>query len=101
MQITIPLYPEFRPLELHDKPVFDNAFKSNPPEISEYTFTNLYAWRKAYDLKVSKYGEFLILSCCEVATAFYPPIGPVAGTGEAVKRILLDTRSRFARSGIC
>lgn len=72
----IPLYPEFKKIELSDKPAFDDAFKRSPPEISEYTFTNLYAWRRAYDLEVSSRDGFLIVLCRNPEQAFFPPAGP-------------------------
>jgi hypothetical protein len=46
--MKIPSYPLFEPLEKPHKPIFDLAFKNNPPEISEFTFINLYSWRHAY-----------------------------------------------------
>lgn len=33
------------PIALASKPLFDLLFAANPPEISEHTFTNLFAWR--------------------------------------------------------
>ncbi|MGO8879930.1 MAG: DUF2156 domain-containing protein [Desulfomonilaceae bacterium] len=35
-------------LTIEDKPIFDDFFRSDPPEASEYTFTNLFMWRKKY-----------------------------------------------------
>jgi hypothetical protein len=35
-------------LSIEDKPIFDDFFRSDPPEASEYTFTNLFMWRKKY-----------------------------------------------------
>lgn len=73
----IPGYPSFRPIELGDKPVFDEAFTRASPLMSEYTFTNLYSWREAYRLQVSALGTALILSSQAVAPACYlEPAGP-------------------------
>lgn len=37
---------DFRPLELGDKPVFDEFLAEDPPRASELTFTNLFMWRR-------------------------------------------------------
>ena len=34
-----------KPLEITDKELFEGYFEQYPPEISEYSFTNLYMWR--------------------------------------------------------
>ncbi len=69
-------YPDFSPLALEDKPLFDRAFKADPPQVSEFTFTNLYAWRNVYGFMVS------LLSDCIVFYAqaggerkFFCPVG--------------------------
>ncbi len=51
--MTAPLVDEleslnFKPISITDKELFDNYFSKYPPEISEYTFTNLYMWRDYY-----------------------------------------------------
>ncbi|MFA5099735.1 MAG: phosphatidylglycerol lysyltransferase domain-containing protein [Candidatus Omnitrophota bacterium] len=95
--MRIPEYPVFRPLELEDKAVLDDAFKRNPPENSEYTFTNLYCWRQAHGFSLSRMEDLLILSSQERgARAYYPPIGP-GDAHKAVIKILLDTGGRFVR----
>lgn len=82
-------YPSFRPLEKCDKAVFDEAFKRYPPEISEFTFTNLYAWKEIYKLNVSILDSALILrSGANNKPGFFPPIG--ADVKKAAK-IILET----------
>jgi hypothetical protein len=39
---------DFKPIELGDKPLFDEVFASDPPTTSELTFTNLFMWRLRY-----------------------------------------------------
>lgn len=76
----IPIYPEFRPLQISDGPAFHKLFKQYPPIISEYTFTNLFAWMHPYDFHVSRRNEMLV-----ILTKFcgrgglYPPVGPWDG----------------------
>jgi hypothetical protein len=42
-------FPQYKQIELSDKPLFDKIFAKIQPEISEYTFTNLYMWRNHYN----------------------------------------------------
>jgi len=69
-------YPNFIPLEIGQIELFRQAFKNNPPKISEFTFTNLYSWREAYKTKVSILEDFIILrSESEDRSRFFDPIG--------------------------
>jgi len=75
--MDIPRFPESRAIDLGDKTRFDAAFAADPPAISEFTFTNLYAWRDAYGLKVSELDEFLVVSAeYDGARGFFKPAGP-------------------------
>lgn len=91
----IDMYPKFRELGISDAAVFNQAFKDNPPEISEFTFTNLYSWRRAYSVKVSLWDDLIILcSESEGRKRFFNPIG----TGDikaAVEKILKDSGGFF------
>ena len=42
--MEIPRYPHFREIHLEDKNFFKDFLTSSTPEISEYTFTNLFIW---------------------------------------------------------
>jgi len=76
-------------LELDDKSLFDEYFSKYPPETSEFTFTNLFIWRKYYNLLFIEWNEHLLifsntffkkrkapLSNGLDAILFFPPIGP-------------------------
>ena len=39
---------DFKPIEIQDKPLFDEFLRKDPPRISELTFTNLFIWRHHY-----------------------------------------------------
>ena len=85
MITNLPVYPHFRPLELTDAAVFDKAFREYPPTISEFTFTNLYAWRRAYGFSVSLLEDNLIIvSESKGKKKFLLPIGP------GVKKSLIE-----------
>jgi hypothetical protein len=72
----VPEFPEFRDLTLENKPLFDHAFTQFPPQISEFTFTNLFIWRQAYQIKVSRFRTLLcLLSDRGESSFFFPPIG--------------------------
>ena len=39
---------DFKPIEIQDKPLFDEFLRKDPPQVSELTFTNLFIWRHHY-----------------------------------------------------
>ena len=78
-----------KPIELGDKELFDKFFKIYPPEMSEFTFTNLFMWRNFYNFLFIESSEHLILFSREYFKKhmplsplnkenlfFLPPIGP-------------------------
>ena len=90
-------YPQFRALQLADAGIFDRAFARRAPEISEFTFTNLYAWRGAYKLQAAVFEQLLIVrSDAEKQKRFFEPIG-VGDIRGAVEYILKDTGAVFIR----
>lgn len=60
--MTIPEFPQSRDITLEDKIIFDQAFSARPPELSTYTFTNIFAWRVPYNTKLSRIGDCMVLS---------------------------------------
>ena len=91
-------YPQFRPLDLDCKPIFDAAFKDYPPQISEFTFTNLYSWRQVYGYQFCLLKDALILRADTGKAAFFlPPIGRPGTLAGPVKQILLETNIPFCR----
>ncbi len=73
---NIPEFPKFKDLSLEEKPLFDTLFTLFPPVISEFTFTNLFIWRYAYQLKISRFKNFIcLLSDQGENSFFFPPIG--------------------------
>jgi len=59
--MIIPSYPSARALELDDKSFFDNLFHSLQPSISEFSFGNLFLFRRAHDYRLSKIGDSHII----------------------------------------
>jgi hypothetical protein len=85
----IPEFPQFKELSLKEKPLLDEAFTQFPPVISEFTFTNLFIWRHAYQIKISRLQNFLCLLAERGEDPFY---FSVIGEGDMVEccRILFQ-----------
>lgn len=102
MMAHLPDFPLFRPLSLEDKPLLDSAFQQFPPTNSEFTFTNLFIWRHAYHIKISRLQQFI---CLFAEKGDHPFFFPPIGEGEMITccRILLQSMrqkgisSRLAR----
>jgi len=72
----VPEFPQLKDLTLEDKPLCDQLFTRFPPVISEFTFTNLFIWRYAYQIKICRLQNFLcLLSEQGESSFFFPPIG--------------------------
>ncbi|MBM4279030.1 MAG: DUF2156 domain-containing protein [Deltaproteobacteria bacterium] len=73
---NVPEFPLFKDLSIEDKPLLDVTFSQFPPLISEFTFTNLFLWRHAYQLKLSRFQNFLCLFAeNREHPFFFSPIG--------------------------
>ncbi|HTG81779.1 MAG TPA: DUF2156 domain-containing protein [Geobacteraceae bacterium] len=86
--MDIPAYPESRPLELADKPLLDGIFATLQPRISEFTFANLYLFRKAHAYRLSMVGDAPVLlgKGYDGAPYFLPPLA--GAIGAAAERLL-------------
>ncbi|MCW4040306.1 MAG: phosphatidylglycerol lysyltransferase domain-containing protein [Candidatus Bathyarchaeota archaeon] len=79
MMNSLPMYPTFRQIGLQDKAFLDRAFKRWAPNISEYTFTNLFIWRETNPTLLSRMNDtILIKRFNQEMNQFhlFPPIGP-------------------------
>jgi hypothetical protein len=79
-----------KPIEITHKTLFDEYFQKYPPEISEFTFTNLFMWRNYYNFLFIEFNEHLVLFSYDYLKNrrkpintdsgdyiyFFPPIGP-------------------------
>ena len=61
IQSPIPQYPLFVPINMGMKEDIDSLLSKLPDGISEFTFLNLYIFRKIYNYTVSKYKDMLII----------------------------------------
>jgi uncharacterized protein len=87
-------FQDFKPLELHDKAIFDDFFAQDPPETSELTFTNLFMWRYRYRPLWRIWGNCLLIIIHEYGelVSALPPVG----MGD--KRAALDFIARYLKS---
>jgi hypothetical protein len=82
-----PYFPQTRPIVLEDKVLCSPLFKQYPPLISEFTFTNLFAWRRAYQFAVSQLDGFLlIISLKNAAFQIFDPLGPFKKKREVIQK---------------
>jgi hypothetical protein len=67
----------FEPLSLTHQGLVDDFFRRFPPQISEFTFTNLFIWRRHYELQVSVVHGFLTFLGQPPGSApfLFPPVG--------------------------
>jgi len=74
----IPTFPEFRPIELEDRAILPDYLEAVQPQISEYTFMNLYVWRKSDRPLLSRRRDVLLikaLKCPDSREVLLPPLG--------------------------
>jgi len=74
----VPTFPKFRPIELEDKELLLGYLEAGQPQISEYSFTNLYVWRKSDRTLLSRRGDVLlvkVLKCPDEREVLLPPLG--------------------------
>jgi hypothetical protein len=77
---SIPNYPEVRDLRFDDKTISNRAFQTHPPQISEYTFTNLFVWQTTHPVQISQLNSSLLVLRFDSELnhlTFLPPIGKV------------------------
>jgi hypothetical protein len=74
---TLPVFPQFKPVAIEDRPFFVPILREYQPETSEWTFTNLFIWREHYDFQWSMYQDWLIVISAQNGSAFaLQPMGP-------------------------
>lgn len=73
--MAIPLFPEFKTIDLTMRDEVNHLLKVYPLEASEYTFTNIFAFTAAYDFKVSMLGSSLIILKGRAPASFFCPVG--------------------------
>jgi hypothetical protein len=84
----IPPYPASKSLELSHKPLLDGIFVRLQPRVSEFTFANLYLFRRAHAYSLTMVGDALVvLGMGYGGDAYFLP--PISGNvGRALTRLL-------------
>lgn len=88
--MDIPAYPDFIPINLELRDKVQSSLVRLPDGVSEYTFANLYLFRKRYEYKVSRFRDkHLIISGQHNGQTFF--MTPSAMPGRATLMELFDT----------
>lgn len=77
----------FKKLELEDKQVFDRYLKPYKFKTCEYSFTDLFMWRKAYDIQYTILNDVLIIKQMD-SEGGYHFMQPIGYTSENLKSII-------------
>lgn len=84
----LPTYPKTRKLKITDYHHVAPLLKEYPLKISDYSFTNIFAWRQAYNYRISDFNEMLIVSGQYRKRPFIlPPIGNPKMAADTVLQI--------------
>lgn len=73
--MTLPEFPYFTEIDLSFKDVISRYLSAYPLGASEYTFTNLFAFRDAYNFKVSLYKDIVMVLKDKGPVCMFCPIG--------------------------
>jgi hypothetical protein len=73
--MIIPEFPEFIDIDLSCRDDVNSFLSLASLEASEYTFTNLFAFRFAYKFRISRLMDNLLILKTKEPTAFYCPVG--------------------------
>jgi len=78
----------FKPFQLTDKELIDSFFQSRRYENAHFNFTNLYMWRKAYNIEWAVEADFLFVKASWEGEKFaLQPFGPDEGLGMAISKL--------------
>jgi len=86
----IPALPDMRPLTLDDRTLLHGLLSDLRPQQSEFTFTNFFIWRDAYQLRLARVDDAIAIFCCRADPEdcfLYPLLGPGANAA-ALRRCL-------------
>lgn len=73
--MMVPEFPEFKDIALSMKDYIRDCFSGHPLEASEYTFTNLFAFRDTYNFRLSLLNDNLIIFRDSEPISMFCPVG--------------------------
>ena len=87
---------DFKPIDIQDKPLFDEFLRKDPPQISDLTFTNLFIWGHHYQPAWLEWNECILIIYHPRAGSPYGlcPFGP----GDKKRALIISARKR--RNGL-
>jgi len=92
VNVSLPVFPELKPVGLEDKAVFDAYLEGDPSEVCELVFANIYMWKDSEHPRWTTLNGSL---CVLVEPDFEPPyfLPPVGGerVPETVAALLAHT----------
>jgi hypothetical protein len=88
--MVVPEFPDSREVTLDDKPHIDGLLAAMRPEISAYTFTNMFAWRDQHHIRLSRLGESIIAHYNDGVRTCLEPLGGA--------KVLEVVKEAFARA---
>ena len=90
---------DFTEITLKDKQLFDRYLGLHNPHVSEFTFTNLFAWRNYYRFKYAEINGLLCIIAMPYGSEPYA-LMPVGGlTGDAFEGAFRELRNYFSQMG--
>jgi hypothetical protein len=73
--MTLPEFPQFTEIDLSFRGIVRDHLSAYPLEASEYTFTNLFAFRDAYNFKLSLFEDSLMILKDTEPVSLFCPLG--------------------------
>jgi hypothetical protein len=97
--ISLPVFPDFRPIELADREFVEDLLRREQPESSELNFANTYLWRRKYGFEIAGVRDGVAIRALDRSGGrfFLQPIG-VSDAPDAAKEMLsADGADRLCR----
>ena len=93
---------DFKPIDIQDKPLFDEFLRKDPPQISDLTFTNLFIWGHHYQPAWLEWNECILILYHPSAGSPYGlcPFGP-GDKKRALDYLCQEMSKRTAEVRIC
>jgi len=73
MVMNLPVFPQFRELQINDYHLLKPYLDAIPPEISDHTFTSLFLWRHYFKTKICNIDGIVGLFCDRPGNEFFFP----------------------------
>ena len=95
MSVAIPHYPSARPVELGDRALLQEQFRTLQPQVAEFSFANLFLFRHIHRYQLTIVNNSLVIAGCGYDDQPYV-LPPLSGdVGETARRLLDDGRTLY------